>query len=327
MTRIFTEGFELKDNVFFSTSAGSVSTTYKRSGAASWLVNNNTAKKTIDSASEIFIRFGFFRSNVNTTYLFKWYKDATELGSIRFSSVNGKINIYTGTGTLVDVGDLTIVHDTWYLLEAHIIISDTVGVIEIRIDGVADATFSGDTKPGADTVINTLGYSTTQDVYYDDLAYNDTAGAVDNSWCGDGHVIALTPNANGDLSQLVGSDTNSTDNYLLVDDFPHDEDTTYVEGSTVDEKDLYNLTACGLSDVTIYRVWGESRTKDTVAAGGLVAIVLKTNSTEYPSSDIAVLASYTKQILGTVHLVNPNTAVAWSIADLDALQVGVKTRS
>ena len=327
MTRVFTEGFELKDGAFFDVLGGAINTTYKRSGGASWYLINNSAKKSIASASEIYIRFGFYRNNVNTTPIFKWYKDATELGSITFNSVNGKINIYTGTATLVDVGDIPIAINTWYLLEAHIIISDTVGVIEIRIDGVTDATFSGDTKPGADTVINLLCYSTLYGVYFDDLAYNDTSGASDNSWCGDGHVIALTPNANGDLSQLVGSDANSTDNYLLVDEFPHDTDTTYVEGSTVDEKDLYNLSECGLSGVTISRVWGESRTKDTVAAGGLAAIVLKTNSTEYAGSDIPILTTYTKQILGTVYLVNPNTAGAWSTDDLDALQAGVKTRS
>ena len=327
MARIFTEGFELKDGAFFDIPAGSINTTIKRSGNASWFINGTSGRKIVAGTSEIYIRIGFNHADTATTSIFRWYKGATELGSIRYSSVNGKINIYTGTATLVDVGDISITLNTWYLLEAHIKISDTVGVIDVKIDGASDATFSGDTKPGADTVIDTFWYSTSDNVYYDDLAYNDTTGGSDNSWCGDGHVISLTPNANGDLSQLVGSDSNSTDNYLLVDDFPHDTDTTYVEGSNVDEKDLYNLTACGLSGVTIMRVWGESRTKDTVAASGLVAVVLKTNSTEYASSDIPILTTYTKQILGTVYLVNPNTTSGWSTDDLDALQVGVSTRS
>ena len=327
MARIFTEGFELRDGVFFDLLGGAINTTTKRSGGASWYIVNGTAKKNVSDASEIYIRVGFNCLNSSTTYIFRWYKNSTELGSIRWNSVSGKMAIYTGASTLVANGNIVIGLTTWYLLEAHIKISDTIGVIEVKIDGMTDATFSGDTKPGADTDINTFWYSVTGGVYYDDLAYNDTTGESDNSWCGDGKIIALTPNANGDLSQLVGSDLNSIDNYLLVDEYPHDTDTTYVEGSNVDEKDLYNLAACGLSGVTITRVWGESRTKDTVAADGLVAIVLKTNSTEYPSSDITLLTSYTKQILGTVHSVNPNTAVAWSTGDLDALQVGVKTRS
>jgi hypothetical protein len=159
--------------------------------------------------------------------------------------------------------------------------------------------------------------------YYDDLAINDTSGGADDSWCGDGRIIALTPNANGDLSQLTGSDGNSTDNYLLVDDVPSNGDTDYVEGSTVDQKDLYNLTACGLTGVIIKRVWAASRSRDTVAAGGLISLVVKTNSTEYAGTDRALATSYA-EVLGDIHTVNPNTSGAWSTSDLDALQVGPK---
>jgi len=63
-----------------------------------------------------------------------------------------------------------------------------------------------------------------------------------------------------------------------------------------------------------------------VATSVPVPVVIKTNSTEYAGSDVTLGTSYAAA-LGTVHTTNPNTGLAWTIADLDALQVGTRTRS
>jgi hypothetical protein len=155
---------------------------------------------------------------------------------------------------------------------------------------------------------------------------NDTSGAVDNSWCGDGRVVAMFPSGNGDASQLTGSDGNSTDNYALVDEVPSNNDTDYVEGSVVNERDLYQLSNVSLPvGTTVRRVLVESRSKDTVAEGGLIALEVKTGGTEYVSADMALASSYAP--VRAEWILNPNTGVAWTQADLDALQVGPRTRS
>ena len=328
MTRIYTDGAEFQDLLFFSSTSGSptADTTTFRSGLASYKMDNNeSGSKSITALSEAYFRLAFYISADPGTIL-SWYSGATVLGSLRRNSTSKFLELYTSTGTLVDTGAIAIQATTWYVIEVHVNIHDSTGALDVRVDGVDDAAFAGDTKPGAATTFDLILYHGGANTsYYDDLAMNDTAGGSDDSWCGDGKVILLKPNANGDVSGLTGSDADSTDNYLLVDDFPHDTDTTYTEGSVTDDYDSYNLAASGLTSVSILRVFAECRARDTVAEGGTMALMLETNATEYTGSDQALLTSYLSY-KGTQYTTNPQTTIAWTVAELDALQAGFKVR-
>ena len=331
--RIFTEGFEmgLVDTSVWSGGMELKTGAVVRPGSGVYSATFHSAnvyRELGASFSEFYLRTAIRMDRINNNALIGWYNAGTVLGYIYFTAATRKITLYVGNSSLVATGTKILSLATWYLLEVYVKISDAGGVITLKIDGMQDCTFSGDTKPGADTNIDRIRFfNNYSSCYWDDIALNDTVSAVDNSWCGDGHVITLAPNANGDLSQLLGSDGDSTDNYLLVDETSQDGDTTYVEGSAVDEKDLYNLAASGLlTNSIIKEVWVEAVCKDTVGAGGLLALVLKTNSVEYASADIALGISYAT-LRGTNHPINPHTSATWTIGELDALQVGPKTRS
>ena len=53
-------------------------------------------------------------SPAGTGRLFRWLSDATVLGSIRVNISSRKVEIYTGTSTLVQTGNLILVPDVWY---------------------------------------------------------------------------------------------------------------------------------------------------------------------------------------------------------------------
>jgi len=331
MTRIFTEGFESGDTLAMNVATYGAGIAQVRSGSYSLqgAQGNSSTGITISGVSEVYFRCAHWTNGTSGTLL-KWRIGATELGSLRFNSTNRCLELYTGTATYVAGGTHPIPSNAWFLYEVHIKIDASAGVLEAKIDGVLDSSFNGNTKPGTATTFDNflLPGTGTNVCYMDDIAINNTSGSVDNSWCGDGRIIALVPNANGDLSQLMGSDGNTTDNYLLVDEKPSNGDTDYVEGSVVDEKDLYNMSATGLaSNNIIRRVWVESRSRDTASAGGSIALAIKTNSTEYLSSNITLLGTYTASIKGIDYPLNPNSGVAWTISDVDALQAGPVTRS
>ncbi len=329
MARIFTEGFENGDGMFFTSTPGgySIATDQFRSGARSLRQGSwNNHVKAITPVSEFFFRFGFktIVAVPQPNELFQWRYADEVLGSIRHNSTK-RLEIYVG-GTLVATSAAVYGSFDWYLMEIHIKIADSAGVIDVLIDGVQAVTYAGDTKPSGSTQANNLILFKCENTYYDDVAMNDTSGAVDNSWCGDGRVVAMFPSGNGDASQLTGSDGNSTDNYALVDEVPSNNDTDYVEGSVVNERDLYQLSNVSLPvGTTVRRVVVESRSKDTVAEGGLIALEIKTGGTEYASADMALASSYAP--VRAEWILNPNTGVAWTQADLDALQVGPRTRS
>jgi len=346
MARILSEGFELKDFVpgNHSNAAGSTlpaySTASVRSGAASWKVaagNNGWSKSDLalpSSYSEFYIRFGVnmnYGAGVAGTGQFKWFNGATELGSVRVSE-GGYVSLYTGTGTLVATGTTLIVQNTWYLIEVHVTISTLAGVLELKVEGKpVEATFNGNTNPGTLNTVNAIelyGGLSFCLLYYDDIAINDTSTASDNSWCGDGHIIATYPTGTS-VNQLTGSDADKVNNHLHVDEQPQDGDTTYVEGSVVDEEDLYSYGACGLATtVIINRIWAESRTRDTVAAGGKVALITKASGgAEVSGSDITLTTSFSSvRPRSADQLLNPVTASAWVPADIDAILAGPRTR-
>jgi len=103
-----------------------------------------------------------------------------------------------------------------------------------------------------------------------------------------------------------------------------------VQGTVVDEEDLYELSASGLvaADVdTINRVWVESRSKDTVASGGEVALFIVSDATEGTGADVVLSTTYNTKVMSQEFLQDPDGPAAWSVAALDALRAGVRTRA
>ena len=331
MTRVWSEGFEMRDLVGYTTSGGAgISTSVKRSGGASFYSFDweyGYFNKSITAVSELYLRFATYLDSTNIRTLY-WYHDATELGHIHISTAG--INI--STNGLTDAGVHTLSSSTWLLIEVHIKIDDATGVVEVKYEGLAECDVSGDTKPGADTTVTSFRFASSGGsytaLYLDDMALNDTAGGVDDSWCGEGKIIMLYPN--DDVTTELTQYPALTDHHADVDDFPADGDTTYVQGTVVDEEDLYELTASGLvaADVdTINRVWVESRSKDTTATGGTLLLFINSNGTVDDGPDVTLSTSYTKKILSGEFLQNPDGPAAWSVAALDALRAGVRTRS
>jgi len=327
--RVFTDGAEFQDFLFWTSYAGLTVTTtasYIRSGNAAYRFTSGSqvAYKTLQtSLSEFYFRIGIRPEAAGASRFPAWFAGATEIGSIRSNASTYLLETYFGT-TLVATGSIPMSINNYYLIDGYVKIADSPdGVFQMKIDGILDIDFSGDTKPDTNTTINRLGLTTGAAFAFDDFALNSTLGGIDDSWIGDGKIKILTPNAAGDVTGLIPSAGN---NYECVDDFPNDGDTTYVGDTVVDEYDLYNLTPCGLANVDILRVWAEARARDVNAVGGLCKLGVKTEATEYWSAgDLNLLTSYIP-IVGTHHIVNPNTSLAWTVEQLDALQAGFKVR-
>jgi hypothetical protein len=327
MSRIYTEGFEMRDVLFWDVpSIASIATTNQRSGAACCTGGGSCApKRYVPFMAEAFWRIGWRTNPVAGTTIWKWYAGSTELGSVRINSTTFKLEIYTGNSTLVATGTFVVQINTYYCFEIHVKIADSGGVIEVKIDGVPDVSFSGDTKPDTNTGFDGVGYSNGAcTTWIDDLAMNDTTGSADNSWCGDGHIVMLSPNAAGDVAQLTRGGTNSGSDYGQVDEVPPNGDTDYLWHDTAGMYTLLGMSTYTLAaNESVRRVYVEGRVREEAANGDSVQMGLKTHSAEYWGSNQPVTTTY-RRILGDEYLVNPNTGVAWTQAELDALQAGTK---
>jgi len=136
-------------------------------------------------------------------------------------------------------------------------------------------------------------------------------------------TLTLRPNAGGDETNLtIGGTSPAATNWESVDDDPNpDEGATYVEdGGSGYTFDLYNLQDTALSgtinSVTVYvRVRGAEKT------GTGATTRIKTNNVAYVGTDITVTTSYANY--STTYNTNPQTTVAWTWTEVNALQAGV----
>lgn len=329
MTRLFTEGFEMGDGLFFtSKSGGSISSATKRSGNYAWSIYmvDWASKNFSPAASEFYLRYAFYTDAADNGRRIQWRSGTTILGGIGFNTPDGTgsgaLRVYVGETEVMD-GSIYCQANTWYLVEAHVIISDTVGVIQVRLDGSMEIDYSGDTKPGTATTANNLIYyaSWLGTTVFDDLALNDTNGEEDSGWCGDGHVIFLKPNA--DSTPLDMTPSTPGTHYTLVDELPANT-TDYVSGSVAGLIDTFDIETFTPTGQTITRVWTESRSLDTLAEGGYISLgIVPDGGSALFSGSILQLTSLT-QSKGVVHTLNPISGSGWEKEDLDALKVTVR---
>jgi len=334
MTRIVTDGAEMGDltifNGGFTAGATTNTSTNPSSGSRCYRFASGTGIISVPSASEYFVRTRLRPDTIGSSNLqvLNWRNGTTTLGNIIVNTVNNLVVTVTGSSGSSAVAGIPSAQ--YSLFETHVKIANTGGVIECAIDGVPIFGFTGDTQPAAITTINNFqwGFTTAGNISYnmDDIAINDTAGLNDNTWCGDGRVLLMTPDADGDAIELTRGGTDSGANWSQVDEIPPNNDTDYVYSTGSGQYDLYQFTSGSLIvpvDSNIARVWVEAIARETAADGDSIQLGIKSGGTENWSSDIAVTTAYNRYV-GTEMLVNPVSATTWTISDLDALQAGVK---
>lgn len=324
MTRIFTDGAEMADTLFFSVIDG-VTAPAITGGYAYLFGYDDYAYKNIDAVDELYFRQRLYvnKRHDNNIYVAFRY-DSTVYAQLYVDSLYRWV-IKIGS-TTVDTSIETCVLATWYLVELYYKIDDVAGEFTLRIDGNAICTFSGDTKPSTYTTINNVYWYSgelTSMFYIDDLGFNDTAGGSDDSWCGGGHVTKITPTGNGSTTEWTGSDADAVNNYLLVDEYPLDSDTTYVyeDAAATGDLDQYAMSDdYSGTGRTVKRIWAECRARKTSADAATLKIGFDTGAS-VNTDDVGTLwQTYIARCVGAEYTTNPDDAGAWEEADIDALE-------
>jgi hypothetical protein len=328
MTRVLDDSAEPGDLLELVLSSGATNvTTTPRSGNRCYAIKSGGAYWQVPAEDEHFFSAGISIGATDTAI--KWLNGTTELGSVRFDNA-GKWRAYVGTSTLVASGTMQLILATWLLAQVHVLIANSAGIIQLKIEGLPtlDINYSGDTQPGALTTIDrwavTQGSSSGPSTYVDNVMINDVHDGIDDSWPPDVRFVMFTPNGNGDRSEQTGSDGNKTDNYLLEDEVPPDGDTTFVVSSTLGEGDLYAMSTAALpANSVVDRVFATARIREETAVGDSAQIGIKTEGVEYWDAGHAQTTTY-RAYNGEKHRVNPQTGVAWTQAELDAIQAGTQ---
>ncbi len=326
MARVFQSGAELGAGslgLISHATGASVVTSPVRNGNYAFMVQTPGPVIQFSSVTEIYLRCGVWNSSTSSYPKIYFREGMTEHISVHLDP-NMPFTVKRGSTTIATAR--IVPYSRWFLLEVRVLVHDTSGVVQVRVDGEQIIDFSGDTREGATGIVDNIAFGTSTisaTTFFDDIAINDTSGTVNNSWCGNGYEKAIKVNGAGDVTQLTPS---AGSNYECVDDLPHDSDTTYVESDTVDQYDLYNLEASGLgSNEVVNAITAVAIAKLADVGSGNLAVGIKSGTTTDWGDDTVLSSDYYKAV-SKIYETNPDDGGAWEAADLDALQVGVKVR-
>jgi hypothetical protein len=342
MSRIFTEGFE--DNhlteqpwLVGGSTSGIFLTGWARPNSGiralefQWNANPAGVIQTpAFSASEIWLRVAV-RLNVNCSYNLNYINFRSASGNevnIQFAAYSEVKVLVNNTVCITSIRKLPI--ETWHLVELHYKAGTVFGQLDLKIEGIGEGSYTGNTLTLGGTAITAVRFNgaggANGNWAIDDIAINDNGGSVDNSWCHDARIISLLPNGAGSANQWLRDDTNTatTDNYTRV----NGSTSGYVYSQTVGNKDLYNVAnpAGILPADGILRVWPGAIASEAVADADALQLGILTGGNEYWSAD-RVLTTLDTAYQGNVYTQNPNTSAAWTQAEINDLQVGIKVGS
>lgn len=360
MARLWTCGFELQSvtaNVEFTSLTGtaSISTTVHRDGAAalrsSPVAATGYIEHQVDTASSV--KRTFHRVYVRVDSLPTATTTIVAVGQSGYFPIHLRL---TTTGTLqlqdafngVDVGtpSTPLTLSAWYRIEIDAQDSGSSATTRDVVAYLNGTSFSGTTA-----IAGTSGYSrvrvgaqttTTADLYFDDVAVNDTSGSAQTSLPGAGSVVHLSPSAAGDnngFATAVGGTAGAANNFTRVDETTPDDTTTYNETTatgttTIDDFNLPSAASAGIgSSDTISLVAVGSRIGSNAVTASSLVYRIKSQSAgtvlESPSVSVAVngwnshkaSAPFVHQLTSYT---DPQAGGAWTPTLLDTAQIGYR---
>ena len=268
-----------------------------------------------------------------------WY---VELGSDEQCHLEMESSSGDGVRFLLKRGATTVATSAyvafgvWHYIELKVVARTGVnGSYELRVNGTTDISGSGvdlaDTGgDGWDVWAIRLTTNLASILRFDDMYVLNSTGATNNDFLGASIIEGLLPTSDGASTQWTNN--GSGDNYTSVDDAgtsaPDDSGPGGTNGSdTNGQKDLF-----GFAD--LQQITGTVHGVQVGVQLGMASAGTRTVKTKYRDPDTTeadgtshVVDSATFDEFTEVMDVNPASAAAWDVADIDDGQFGVEVVS
>lgn len=258
-----------------------------------------------------------------------WFSGVQNISVTMDTSGYLKVRRGDYSGTVLGTASTPISHSVFYFLELKVVFHDTTGTWELRVDSVNKTSGTG-----ADTIASgTAGFNRLQiglrhasgenrSADFDDVYVCDGSGGSENDFLGDHRTFMQLPSTgNGTHTDFTPS--TGSDHGALVDEVSPGSD--YVESGTVGHQDSFNYAALGITG-TVKCVTQPIYARAAVGGVRNLAAIVRIGGTTYVHA--------TPQVLGGDYafyrftwLLNPATAAAWTVSDIDGAEFGAKVYS
>lgn len=263
----------------------------------------------------------------NTIDVLQWRVGATNTVRLCVRQSAPILQVFTSASVLAGSGVKTIIAGVWYYVEVKAVINGASSTVEVNLDGLTEIA-STTTNFGSTGVDNIHfgrgdGPDLASNLDVDDIYFCDLAGSLNNNFLGDVAVKTLYPNADGNYSAWAPN--SGTVHNTRVNEVAADDDTTYVSGTNVGDRDSY---AFGDLPANAGTVFGINRNvyarKDDVGLKQIAGSVRR-SGTDYDGSSKALSTSYVyyQDLLET----DPSTSALWTAANVNGAEFGIKVVS
>lgn len=289
--------------------------------------NTSLIRRTFGIANSAFsLGFAFRQTNfpgvTNDTVLLIEMAGSTQL-SVGLDCVTGSVIVYRGNGTtaLITSAAGLMSSGTYAYVELFGTIHQTTGTLDLYVNGAFIGNYTGDTAALGNITYDGIairgqdGTGATSNTEFDDMFMTDTAARV-----GECKVETLRPVA--DTADKAWTASSGSDNYAMVDEAQVSL-ADYVTGAAVNDLDLYELANLATTPLTVHAVKAKVFAGKTDAQTRKIATVIRSNATDSQSADFA-LAPQSVGFNAAPLPLDPDGAVAWTAAKVNALKAGVK---
>jgi hypothetical protein len=271
INRLWSGGAELQsatagvETNFNDGSSQSISTSIKRSGEASWRVNTTSS---ISAFNKYFVNTPTQGKYWVRIYLYIATSPSARHNILNLNGAAKRIGVRLNTSNqlelwneedTVQIGSASsaLSTATWYRIELH---ADTTTLsstsAELRLNGSTTASGTANLAAAFDRIqFGVMDTNSTSDLYFDDIAINGPSSAT-NNWPGEGKIVHMQPNADGDNVAWTDFGGNSVD-YDEVDEITPDDGTTYIHSSSAGNLEDVNLESASSAGIS---------TNDTITA-------------------------------------------------------------
>jgi hypothetical protein len=354
MARLWSCGFELQSTTSLmewdtTTGSPSINTSTKRSGEAALRCNTTSTTAYIshrfrsNDLEDVYIRFYLYiATSPSVTTTISDYGDGSFQASKIRLRADRKLEVTYNNLTVSGTGTTVLNTGQWYRIEYYY--DETNNKVTLKIDGNTElnAVSNNDVGGGGFVRFGVID-SATADLYFDDIAINDTSGSFQNSWAGAGSIVHLNPSAAGDNAAWPRAGTDSGANWSQANSVPPNDATAYLNrssGQPIDDHKVQDPTNRGIGSsdtITLVAVGvrggSTSNTANTgrnlnlrlkSASGGTLATA---TSIDFSINGWTTHSDPTPRVYKLTRYTDPTTGSAWTVTGTNSLtnmQIGVQ---
>lgn len=265
--------------------------------------------------------------------LFNFHDAANAAQVSVFVQTTGTIRVNRGRsngGTLLgETASPVITANAYQHVEVLVFFSQTVGTVEVRVNGVTVLSLSGvDTVNTALVECSQVNIASSDGavtvfIDVDDLFCYDNTGSFNNIFIGDRRVLTLFPNAN--TIQADWTPVGAATGFECIDETSPDGDTTYINATVpgspgaISEFGIQNLPA-GISAVSAVVIVEMARKTEAGPANTQWSVISGASETAGTDKPMTEIYTYRQDVFET----DPSSAAPFTPTQVDNLLIKVE---